>query len=216
MDPMIKAADTDATDTPDTPEWAEFRQYLKKRGIKPGTAMTYAAQVKRIIGAVPELTTANLNAWIKQFVSRQRTPFRASWRKFRQYYEAKYNLSLPDFSRLDGNDITEEILDALRSCVKGHKIKPQTLCELTTELDTGPRFAALCKTLPGLQSGALVLVLSHEGKLSSVPVDAYRTFVQWGQQANRQTKPHWLLPTGPGGDIAMPSTQIGKLLKANP
>ena len=128
MDPMIKPADTDTPDTPDTPEWAEFRQYLKKRGIKPGTAMTYAAQVKRIIGAVPELTTANLNAWIKQFVSRQRTPFRASWRKFRQYYEAKYNLSLPDFSRLDGNDITEEILDALRSCVKGHKIKPQTLC----------------------------------------------------------------------------------------
>jgi len=199
----------------ENPEWAHFRQYLKDRHkIKAETAITYASQVRRILTAVPELTTPHLNGWIKQFPSNQRTPFRASWRKFREYYLDKYKITLPDFSRLDGNGVTTEVLDALRDCVRGHKIKAQTLCGLTTEIDTGPRYAALSKTMPGLQSGALVLVISHDGKLASVPVQAYRTFVEWGQQSANPARPHWLVPVAPGGDIAMPATQIGKLLKA--
>lgn len=208
-------ADPDSLDSP-APAWAEFRQYLKGLGIKPVTAVTYAAQVKRILLAVPELSTPALNAWIRQFPGKQRTPFRASWRRFRQYYEAKYRLSLPDFTRLDTSDVTEAVLAALRDCVQGHKIKAQTLAELTIELDTGPRFAALSKTMPGLTTGALVLVVSHDGKLASVPAQAYRTFVEWGQQGTRQGGPRWLLPATPGGDLAMLAPQIGKMLKANP
>ena len=197
-------------------EWAAFREYLLKRQIKKESAITYASQVKRILAEVSDLSTPNLNGWVGQFVASQRTPFRASWRKFREYYEEKYGIVLPDFTRLDGNHITPDLLRALRFCVQEHKVRAQTLCGLTTELDTGPRFAALSKTMPGVQSGALVLVLSAEGQLTSIPVDAYRIFVAWGQQERRATRPLWLIPNIPGGDIAMPAPQVGKLLKMNP
>ena len=198
-------------------EWASFREYLaSKHRIQKQTGITYASQVRRILGEVGELTTPNLNKWVGQFVASQRTPFRASWRKFRMYYKDKYGIDLPDFSRIDGNNVTPELLEALRVCVQGHKVRALTLCALTTQLDTGPRFAALSKTMPGVQSGALVLVISAEGHLTSIPVEAYRAFLAWGQQSSRAGQPHWLIPNTPGGDIAMSASQIGKLLKANP
>jgi hypothetical protein len=209
-DPADPAGSADPAD----PAWGQFRTYLEvQHGIKPATAVTYASQVKRILAAVPDLTTPALNAWIKQFPSNQRTPFRASWRKFRLYFVGHYGITLADFSRLSTENMPAEVQEAIRDCVKNHKVKPQVLSDLTTDLDFGPRYQALRATLPGLQAGVLVLGLTHDGRLASIPADAHTLFCAWGQQNQRTSGTRWLLPASPGGDIAMTPAQIGKLLK---
>lgn len=196
--------------------WPKFRAWLREEaGVQPSTARTYATQAKRIVSDLHEdLSQETLNAWVGQMSAQARTPFRASWRKYQQFMEATYKVTLPGFSTLVA-DLPEDVTAALR-LLKAQPLGVNQMAALTTTRQGGALFQALCAVNPEVAAGKVLAILTANGETALVPKAAFRVLLAWGKQGDRSDgaeNPRWLIPACPGACKAMLPLTISRLVR---
>jgi hypothetical protein len=188
--------------------WPPFVDWLvATKGVARATAHTYAVQTRRILREVEPLTSEALEEWSSKMEAYMRTPFRSSWRSYLAFIKATYGTSIPDFQTREEGDVPSAIISALCEC---HKIGLSSgdLESIGVELETGPRFRALCEINRSVAEGTTMLVLRPANQtLALVPKSIYETLRGWGGETA------WLVPSYPGSKRPMPSVKITRLVK---
>lgn len=202
---------TDSTDSADKPGgtlnvWPDFKAWLKDNGVQSNTSETYCVQVRRLLREVEPLTSEGLETWGNRISARLRTPFRSSWRRYRQFILFQYGMKLPDFpsSKTDSGDTTDILCRAISLCIASG-LTPTELEGLTTRIERGAKWKALSEINARVASDQLYVVLSENGTLALVPSNAFNALRTWGGETP------WLIPMHPGALFAMPASKIGRL-----
>jgi hypothetical protein len=200
----------DSTDSIETPEsvWPAFKEWLAGNGVKPNTSETYCVQVRRLLREVDPLTSEGLEQWGQKITARLRTPFRSSWRRYRQFTLFQFGVNLPDFpsSKTDSEDTTPALCRALALCVQSG-LTPSQLESLTTTIERGVRWRALAEINKKVANDQVYVVTTDAGALALVPSDAYNVLREWGGETTR------LSPSRPGASTPMLAAKIGRLSK---
>lgn len=66
--------------------WKSFAEWLvSARGLGPASVSTYLTQVRRILAAVPDLSTEKIAAWVDALPSHHRSPHRTAYRAYAEF-----------------------------------------------------------------------------------------------------------------------------------
>jgi len=198
-------------------EWGRFREYLiEHRGLATTTARTTAGQVRRIFREVQPVTQEGLRAWEKACPMHHVRAYRASYRRYREFSEAQWGVSLPDFSRppVPDEGMPEEVLEALHLAMEegvaastivalGHRVIPPG----------HPLHDALASGNMQIRTGRHIVIHDTEGRVATVPKHCWDVWSGWAWPDGVPSPEMPALPKRPGSDEPMPLAKVRRLVR---
>ena len=181
--------------------YPQYVQYLTSKGKSATTANTYSSQVRRIIKEcgvdehdvknIQKITDQQIEGWLAQQPQRNRTPYRAAWRAFADFFEEALDT---DIAPCDiGRDI--EIPTALKAVIKllALEIPLVHLSKMKWNFVEG----RLKDTFPH------DFLLSYEGKIAFIPKEYGLIIKKWAYPSSKNIDGKPFIPVEPNASFGM-------------
>lgn len=194
----------------------EFMTWLEvKHELSPITTVGYASQCRRIARCAGINDVCNLQLLqtidrdnVEDFLNQQKnsknqTPFRRSWRMFRDFLIERESIVLCSIELCEGwESVPPEVADAIRKLDQqdfAFRLIP------SMKWDKNEKLSEICGDF------AINVQIGDESKVVVLPTEPLLTITMWAYPDSVPTSDNWIVPREPNSRHPMPVTMLRKV-----